>query len=245
MNRLHHIAEFRSVLLHYQLSDSAKQTLARTRLALLVGPTSSGRNTVINKLLERGGYHYIVSDTTREKRVKCGVPIEQDGREYWFRNEDDILADLRAGNFLEAAIIHDQQVSGISIREIEKAHAANQTGITDIEPNGAETIHKLKADSIILFVVPPNFEAWIVRLHRRSDLPEDEIRRRLEAACREITAALQLDYYQFMVNDNLEAAVDEVDAITKRGAQEPDKQRRARQVAEQLLEAAREFLGKP
>jgi guanylate kinase len=243
MNQLQRISEFRSVLLNYQLSESAKQTLAQTKLVLLVGPTSSGRNTVINKLLENGGYHYIVSDTTREKRVKDGVPIEQDGREYWFRSEEDILGDIQSGEFLEAAVIHEQQVSGISIREIEKAHNAGLIGITDIEPNGAEWIHSLKPDATILFVVPPNFDAWIARLKRRSDLPEDEIRRRLTAACWDISAALERDYYIFIVNDELETTVNEVDTIAKQGAQESEKQQRARQVAERLYAAAQQYLG--
>src|SRR4051812_45219052 len=112
MNELKHKDDFEKVLAGCQLSDGAKQTLAQTKLLLLVGPSSSGRNTIINELVAEGGYHYIVSDTTRQPRVNNGV-LEQDGREYWFRTEEDILADLQAGNFLEAAIIHDQQVSGI------------------------------------------------------------------------------------------------------------------------------------
>jgi guanylate kinase len=245
MNQLHHIAEFRSALSNYQLSSSAKQTLAQTRLVLLVGPTSSGRNTVINKLLGNGDYHYIVSDTTRERRMKDGVPIETDGREYWFRSEDDVLAELKRGEFLEAAIIHEQQVSGISIREIEKAHKAGSIAITDIEPTGARTIHEIKPDATIIFVVPPDFEAWIARLHRRSDLPEDEIRRRLKTACDEITAALECGHYIFVINDKLEDTVAEVDAIARQGAQGPEKQQYARQVALRLHDTTKEYLEQP
>lgn len=242
MNELKRVAEFRSVLADYRLSESAKRTLAETKVVLLVGPTSSGRNTVINELVKTGSYHYIVSDTTREKRVKDGVPVEKDGREYWFRSENEILADLQRGEFLEAAIIHEQQVSGISIREIEKAHAAGRVAITDIEPNGAETIHRLKADAIAIFVVPPTFEAWLARLHRRSDLPEDEIRRRLKTACAEIVAALSRDYYQFAVNDRLDDTAKDIDAIARLDTPDTGKQVRARQVAETLYQAAQSYL---
>lgn len=242
MNELKRVAEFRAVLADYNLSESAKKTLAETKLVLLVGPSSSGRNTAINRLLETGRYHYIVSDTTREKRVKDGVPIEQDGREYWFRGEDDILADLQHGEFLEAAIIHGQQVSGISIREIEKADKAGLTAITDIEPQGAEWIHRLKSDTIILFVVPPNFDDWMARIRRRSDLPEDEIRRRLNTACNEIKAALERDYYQFVINDKMDKTVTEIDEVAKRGSQNPEMQANGRDVAESLLQASLDYL---
>ncbi len=245
MNELKHVADFRSVLSDYTLSDSAKKTLAETKLVLLVGPSSSGRNTAINKLLENGRYHNVISDTTREKRVKDGVPIEQDGREYWFRGEEDILADLQQGEFLEAAVIHDQQVSGISIREIEKAHKAGLIAITDIEPQGAAWIHSLKPDAVVLFVIPPNFDDWMVRMRRRSDLPEDEIRRRLRTACNEIKYALEHDYYVFLVNDELENTVDAIDAIADTGVQSDSQQTQARSVAEQLYRDAQDYLDKP
>jgi guanylate kinase len=245
MNELKRVAEFRSVLADYKLSPSAKKTLEETKVVLLVGPSSSGRNTTINKLLETGEYHYIVSDTTREKRTKDGRPVEQDGREYWFRTEDEILTDLQRGEFLEAAIIHDQQVSGISIREIEKAHRAGLIAITDIEPQGADWIHSLKPDSIIIFVVPPNFETWFARLHRRSDLPEDEIRRRMNTACKEIAAAFEHEYYILLVNDDLESTVADVDAITKKGEQTPEAQKHGRMVAQNLYDRARAYLAKP
>jgi guanylate kinase len=244
MNELKRVADFRAVLADYKLSDSAKKTLAETKLVLLVGPSSSGRNTAINKLLESGEYHNIVSDTTREKRVKEGVPIEQDGREYWFRSEEEILDDLRRGEFLEAAIIHDQQVSGISIREIEKANRAGLIAITDIEPQGAEWIHELKPDAIVLFVIPPNFDDWMARLRRRSDLPEDEIRRRLHTACDEIKAALERDYYNFVINDEMESTVADIYAIAKKGSQTSEKQSMGRRVAEDLFEAAQDYLSK-
>ncbi len=242
MNELKHVADFRSVLANYSLSDHAKKTLAQTKLVLLVGPSSSGRNTAINKLLETGEYHYIISDTTREKRVKDGVPIEQDGREYWFRSEEDILKDLQNGEFLEAAVIHGQQVSGISIRELQKANDAGLIAITDIEPQGAEWIHGLKQDAIILFVIPPNIDDWMVRLRRRSDLPEDEIRRRLNTACSEIKAALERNYFQFVVNDNLGKTVIDIDAVAKNGSQTGEKQSEGRQIAETLLRDAQSYI---
>jgi guanylate kinase len=243
MNQLEHTAEFRSVLGSYTLSSSAKKTLEETKLVLLVGPSSSGRNTVINELVKTGDYHYVVSDTTREKRVKNGVPIEQDGREYWFRDEADVLNDLQNGEFLEAAIIHEQQVSGISIREIEKARADGRIAITDIEPTGADTIHQLKPDATVIFVVPPHFEAWIARLKRRSDLPDDEINRRILAACKEIQTALSRDYYTYVVNDELEETVEDINAIAKSSGQpDHEKQAHGRQVAENLYQAAQVYL---
>jgi len=83
--------------------------LQQTKFVPLVAITSSGRNTLIRELLKTGEYHFIVSDTTRKPRTNDGV-MEQSGVEYWFRDEDEVLQDVKDGKFLEAAVIHSQQV---------------------------------------------------------------------------------------------------------------------------------------
>ena len=242
MNHLAHIDEFRTLLAGYQPSEAAKATLAKTRLALLAGPTSSGRNTIITELLKTGAYHCIVSDTTRQPRSNNGVPVEQNGREYWFRKEEDVLADLRQGGYIEAAIIHNQQVSGANIREIDQAQRSGQVAISDIEPNGIATYHRLKPDTVILFVVPPDFASWMQRLSGRSAMPEEEVRRRLNTACGEIRMALTNDYYTFVLNDRLETAVATVDAIIRQGMVDAPAQAHIRHVAEDLGSAAQAYL---
>lgn len=242
MNSLRHIDEFRSILGTYHLSAAAQQTLNATNLVLLVGVTSSGRNTIIERLLKTGDYYHIVSDTTRKLRTKDGVPIEKDGREYWFRTEEEVLADLHEGAYIEAAIIHNQQVSGCNIRELAAADKNQKIAIKDIEPGGAHTIHGYKPDTTIVFVIPPTFEEWMVRLHSRSDLPEDEILRRLESACEEIVTVLDRDYYTFIVNHDLDESVVDVHQIAKLRHHDEQKERAARMTAEQLYRDAQAFL---
>src|SRR5687768_16147074 len=99
---LKHRQKFKQVLANYQISERARRALEGLDLVLMVAPTSTGRNTIINKLLETGGYYFIVSDTTRPPQVRDGK-LEEDGLNYFFRSEEDILEDLEAGEFLEAA----------------------------------------------------------------------------------------------------------------------------------------------
>ncbi|MBC7581685.1 hypothetical protein H7097_02330 [Aeromicrobium sp.] len=242
MNELKQIDLFRKVLTNYQLSDSAKATLSATKIVLLVGPTSSGRNTIIGELVKSGGYHYVVSDTTREIRVKDGVPTELNGREYWFRREDDVLADLQKGEFIEAAIIHEQQVSGPSIREIEAAHKADQVAITDIETTGEATIRALKADVITIFIVPPSFDEWMARMENRGNLPDDEVRRRLQSAISELTIALSHDDFWIVVNDTFVQTAEKIHSAVQQGANTAEEQAHGLRVAEELLAATKAHL---
>lgn len=241
MNKLQYIAEFTNALADYTLSSSAQKTLSDMRLCLLVAASSSGRNTIIRELLKTGDYHFIVSDTTRQPRENDGV-FEQNGREYWFRDEDSMLEDIREGNFLEAAVIHNQQVSGISIRELKKAHDDHKIAITDVEVDGAAHVHRAKPDTHIIFIVPPSFDVWLDRLHLRGQLPEDEVRRRLESATNEFSEAIACDYYKFVVNDDLSEATAKVYEITKRGIVDPNDQSHGRATIETLLKDTDRYL---
>jgi len=243
MSRLNHIDEFREVLSHYQLSEKAKETLQGIRFALLVGPSSSGKNTIINELVKSGDYHCVVSDTTRLPRVNNGI-LEENGREYWFRSESDLLADLKAGAFLEAAIIHNQQVSGISIRELTSVATDHKIAINEIEVVGADHIHRLVPSAQFVFVVPPSFDEWITRMNARGELPADETKRRLESAVTELQVALKRDYYVFVVNDTFVQTTKRVDAIIRERAVAEDGQDSAKAVARQLLDDTQEFLSR-
>ena len=241
MNELRHAEEFNKVLASYKMSASAVKTLAETKLVLLVAPTSSGRNTIIRELLKTGRFHYIVSDTTRQPRVNNGV-LEENGREYWFRKEDDLLEELRGGEFVEAAVIHNQQVSGISIRELEKARVDKKIAITDIQIDGARNIQAAKPDTLVIFMIPPTFDIWLERIHSRGQMPADELKRRLESACKEFEAAFKNDYYRFVLNDTVDGTTAEVRDFAEPGQYDSLKETFARQVAENLYKDTGKYL---
>jgi len=226
MNRLNHLKEFQEILKQYQVSDAGKRLLAEVQLVLLAAPTSSGRNTIILELLKTGRYHYVVSDTTRQPRINDGQ-LEQSGEQYWFRKEEDILTDLRQGKFLEAAIIHNQQVSAISLREVEAARDEQKSAVTDIEMAGVETIVAAKPDTIVIFVVPPSFEEWQQRIFGRGTMDVDEYKRRLTSSLQEFQHALAEPYYHFVINDNLQHAVDQIDHIVTKGGESKEAANRA------------------
>lgn len=234
MNKLEHLVEFEALLANYQLSKIAAHTLSQTKLVLLVAPTSTGRNRLIRELHKSGDYHYIVSDTTRKPRTNDGV-MEQNGVEYWFRTESEVLADVKQGKYLEAAVIHKQQVSGISIRELEASAKEGKIAITDAEIAGIDNAIRIKPDTVGIFVLPPSFEEWQRRLHHRGDMPRDEYRRRMESAAAEYAAALGHDYYRFVINDDLGLATQQINSIAKLDITDSELQQRGKQLAEQLL----------
>lgn len=233
-NHLEYLQTFNEELANYQLSPSSLQSLTQTQLVLLVAPTSCGRNTLLRELVKTGDYYYIISDTTRLPRSNDAI-MEQNGVEYWFRSEQEVLQDIQAGAFLEAAVIHQQQVSGISIRELNKASSAGLIAITDTDIAGIASAAKLKPDTIGIFVLPPNFEEWQRRLKHRGLMHDDEYKRRMESAVMEFEAALAHDYFRFVINDDLQQAVADVNHIAKMDISNAEHLKAGRNLAEQLL----------
>ncbi len=200
MNKLQNLSDFQTVLSNYKISGEVVDALRSSKLLLLAGVTSSGRNTVIGELLKTNNFHYIVSDTTRKPRLNHGV-LEQNGNEYWFKTEEEFLTGLRNGEYIEAAIVHNQQVSGISFRELVKSQSEGKIAVTDIEITGVRSIVKVKPDTRCVFMIPPSFEEWMKRLANRGKMSEAELGRRLRSAIKEIEFALEGDLFEVVVNN--------------------------------------------
>lgn len=241
MNKLDRLAEFKLILANYKVSEESKRILTQTQLVLLVAPTSAGRNTIIRELLKTGKYHFIISDTTRTPRINDGVP-EQDGVHYWFRSEEEVLRDLKAGKYLEAEIIHGQQVSGVSIRELQEALQERKIPITDMDIGGVLNVIEAKPDTHAMLVLPPGFEEWQRRIMSRGEMSEVEHRRRMRTALKIFAAALEHDHFTFIVNDVLDEAVQEIHELVSLNRPSPESQARAKKLAERLLLETQAFL---
>lgn len=247
MNELARLEEFQAILGNknqkYLPSKDSQQIIKNASIALFVGPTNAGRNTIISKLLPTGKYYFVVSDTTRPPKMRNGE-LEKDGVNYWFRTEAEILDDLKAGAFVEAAVIHEQQVSGMSVREIAMAYQQHKTAVTDIEIVGADSVKKINPDAICLFVLPPSFEKWQERLKNRGDLSNNktELCKRLRSSVKEFQAALEHPHYWFVINDNLEEATSYVDQILTSKKVDPAKQKAGRLLVEELLKKTNDYL---
>lgn len=233
--------EFEAALKDYKLSDDGQRILNQTPFMVLVAPTSTGRNTLINELIKTGHYYFIVSDTTRPPRQNDGV-WEQDGREYYFRSEDEMLEDIQAGMFVEAEVIHKQQVSGVSIREIKKAQEQGKIAITDVDLLGGVNVATLKPDAWVICLLPPSFEEWLRRIHGRTKVGNEELRNRMETAINIFRTTLEDDRFTFIVNVEKEETVKILENMVQKGEHKTDDQSAARELAQALCHQTEEYL---
>jgi guanylate kinase len=243
MNQLHQLRDFQQALADYQLSEAAQKTLAAVELVMLLGPTGGGRNTIINELVKNYDYYFIVSDTTRQPRANNGV-LEQNGREYWFRNEAEMLAEIEAGSFLEAEIIHNQQVSGISMRELAKALDRGKTAIADVDIGGLQSGLKLKPETIAVLIVPPSFSEWQQRLGLRGDMPSDERKRRMETALDIFKMGTLDESFSILINDSFVEAAERIQQLVQGATISLSERQQSRLHCQQLLDDTRAFISR-
>ena len=86
--------------------------------------------------------------------------------------------------------------------------------VLEIEVQGARQVKGTNPDALFIFVVPPTPEEQERRLRKRGDA-EDIVAKRLAKAAEEAYAAGELGAIE-VVNDDLEAAVEEIAGIIER-----------------------------
>ncbi|MFQ3587456.1 MAG: guanylate kinase [Fimbriimonadaceae bacterium] len=184
------------------------------KLVILSGPSGVGKDTVLQRWTEiNPDVVKVVSCTTRAPR-----PGEVDGVDYHFLNAEAFHAKARSGQFLEYKMVH-QNWYATPLDHMEALLANGKIAVLKIDVQGALTALRLRSDALSIFLLPPSWEELERRIRgRASDSPE-EIEVRLQNARDEIATAAEYAYR--VVNDDLERAVSEIDAIVRREMAEP------------------------
>ena len=234
------LEDFKKVLNHYTASEHARRVLANGPFVVLSSVAGGGRNTLINYLVDTAPYYFVISDTTRPPKVRDGK-LEQHGVNYFFRTEEDLLTDLQKGEFVEAEIIHNQQVSGTSIREIEKAQFLKKIPIHDFELGGAEEVYRLKPDAVIIGLLPPSFEDWQYRLNAREEMHAHEFKNRMETAIKVLESMLERPYLKFVISGDLNDSSLHLRAIVEHGEYTEEQHQKGLETARIILDKTREL----
>jgi len=175
---------------------------------VVTGPSGAGKGTLIRKLVERvPGIEVTVSATTRELRRG-----EENGREYWFLTDDDFLARVARGEFLE----HVEYVSGHrygTLRsELERIAANGHVPLLELETEGALRVKHEVAGAVTIFI-SARVEELERRLRERATESTGEIGERIELARKQLEQAGEFDHV--IENDDLERAVAELTALVR------------------------------
>jgi guanylate kinase len=179
-------------------------------LLILSGPTASGKTTLIARLLADATLplRLSVSVTTRPPR-----PGEQDGKHYHFWNRERFQQEVSAGAFLEWAEVYGNYY-GTLTSEVEPYRRRGLAVLLEIDVKGWEQVKCRCPDAVAIFLRTSSLDVYERRLRQRKTESEAAIQRRLEGVRAELARAPEYDYQ--VVNDDLEAAVEQVRNIVRK-----------------------------
>jgi len=179
--------------------------MAKGTLVIISAPSGTGKSTICRKLLgKRRDLRYSISCTTRLPR-----PGERHGKHYFFLEKEEFKRKISRNEFLEWAVVHDNYY-GTPRSFIESATKEGNHVLLAIDVQGAMAIRRKIPGSILVFVAPPSLETLRERMTARRDASH-HIAKRMANSKSELGAAKNYDY--FVINDDLEKAVHQIDCI--------------------------------
>jgi guanylate kinase len=184
------------------------------RLVVVTGPSGVGKSTLVRAVIERTGAVFSVSVTTRKPR-----PGEVEGREYRFVDRATFDRMVANDELLEWAQVYGD-CYGTPARDVRAALDEGKTVLLEIDVQGGLQVHRKAPEATFVLVLPPSDEELQRRLTSRGTETPAVVARRLRKARDEIRAARESGAYTMkVVNEDLDAAVDQVVDIIRQESQ--------------------------
>ena len=176
---------------------------------VVTGPSGAGKGTLIRALVERvPELEVAVSATTRPLR-----PGEENGREYWFLEEDDFTRRVADGGFLEWVEYVSRWRYGTLRSEIDRIAANGRVCVLELELDGALHVQAESPAACTIFIAADVAELER-RLRERATESTGEIDDRIALARHQLEQAHR---FRYMVrNDDVVRAGEVLSAIVGR-----------------------------
>lgn len=175
------------------------------KLIVISGFSGAGKGTVCKGLCEKYDYRLSVSATTRQPR-----PGEENGREYYFKTEDEFKDLIDYNGLIEWAQYVDNYY-GTPRKFVEDSIAEGKDVILEIEVQGAMNIKKQYPDAIMIFITTKDIPTLKDRLVGRGTEAEEIVNKRMHRAYEESEI---IDNYEYIVvNDDLNTCIDVVNSV--------------------------------
>ena len=175
-------------------------------LVVFSGFSGTGKGTVMKKLIEKYPDQYALSISATTRNPRAG---EVNGREYFFKSEDQFVEMIHNDQLIEYAKYVDHYYG--TPKEYVKEMLLEKDVILEIETVGALKVKEKAPDTLLLFLVPPSLCCLRERLIGRGTEDIDTINHRLQEAFAE---SARIEKYDFLItNDDLDQCVEQVHQI--------------------------------
>ena len=171
-------------------------------LIVVSGPSGVGKGTVCSRVIEEmEDVKISVSMTSREPRGS-----EQNGVDYYFVSKSEFEERIKAGEFLEYAIVHSGNYYGTPKDKVNEYLNKGMNVILEIDIQGALKVKELVKEAIFIFIMPPSMEILKERLIKRNTESKEKVLERFTTAYKELNEYKKYNYV--VVNDDLDLAVE-------------------------------------
>jgi len=189
-------------------------------LIVVSGPSGAGKDSVLDRLRERGlPFHFTVTATTRPRReVK-----PEDHRFLSFLSGEEFDRLLAEDGLLEHAEVYGYRY-GVPVTPLRDAIARGQDVIVRVDVQGAATIKRLVPGAVLIFLAPPSIEELSERIRARGLDDPETVRRRLDKATAELERQREFDHVVVNERDRLDEAVDRVLAAIEEERRRPGRE---------------------
>lgn len=180
------------------IMESRPQTApsASPLLVLLSAPSGGGKTTLCQQLLQaRPRMARAITCTTRRPR-----PGEGDGVDYYFLDAESFRERVRAGHFLEHAVVYGHSYGTLKSEVLAKLRQGTDVLLT-MDVQGAAAIRDRAAEDqelgralVTVFLTPPRLVVLAERLQKRGTDAPAVIQARLRVARQEVAQWERFDY---------------------------------------------------
>lgn len=170
-------------------------------------PSGGGKTTIVHFLeTQFDELAFSISACSRAPRGE-----EKHGVDYYFLSQEEFQQKIQENAFVEWEEVYGGNYYGTLKSEVERLWAENKVILFDVDVIGAINLKKIFGEqALAVFIQPPSIEVLEQRLRNRKTDPDEQIKRRVAKAARELKKANQFDY--ILVNDDLDRACAEIKA---------------------------------
>jgi len=177
-------------------------------LIVISGPSGVGKDTVMQRMQERGmPFHFVVTATTRPKREN-----EVHGKDYFFVSKDEFARMIEENELIEYAIVYNDY-KGIPKQQVREALDSNIDVVMRLDVQGAETLRRLAPEALLIFITTESEEELVGRLKARKTETPDGLALRIATARKELKRVEAFDYVIINHDYKLDETVDTVRSI--------------------------------
>jgi guanylate kinase len=177
-------------------------------LIVISGPSGVGKDSVVQRMKERGmPFHFVVTATTRERRE-----TEVHGKDYLFVSDDEFARMIEQNELIEYAIVYGDY-KGIPKQGVREAFASGMDVIMRIDVQGAETVRKFAREALLIFITCESEDELERRLRERKTETADSLSLRIATARKELQRIEAFDYVIVNHDFHLDDTVNKVRSI--------------------------------